>query len=61
MQTVRETFTTIAKQQIEVSKLMVESLSIIGKALEKIADNDEKRILNERKMLDFYKKKLEKI
>ena len=56
MQTVRETFTTIAKQQIEVSKLMVESLSIIGKALEKIADNDEKRILNERKMLDFYEK-----
>lgn len=56
LQTARVTFTTIAEQQITVTKFMAKSLSTISKALEKIAGNDEKRILNERKMLDLYKK-----
>lgn len=61
LQTARNSFTAIAEKQVEISKLMAVSLSTIGKALEKIADNDEKKILNERKMLDLYEKILDRI
>lgn len=61
LQTARDSFNVIAEKQANATKLMADSLSVVGKALEKMADNDEKRIANEKKLLDLYENILEKI
>lgn len=60
LQTARNTFNVIADKQTDSIKVIADSLLVIGKALDRMADNDIQRTENERKMLILYEKILEK-
>jgi len=60
LQTARNTFNVIADKQADSIKVIADSLLVIGKALDKMADNDIQRTENERKTLILYEKILEK-
>ncbi|XP_015377083.1 PREDICTED: uncharacterized protein LOC107171357 [Diuraphis noxia] len=61
LQTARNSFNVIAEKQADAMTLMADSLSVIGKALNTIADNDAKRTENDMKMIALYDKILQKL
>lgn len=61
LQTARNSFNGIAEKQADAMTLMADSLSVIGKALNTMADNDAKRNENDMKMIALYDKILQKL
>ena len=61
LQTARNSFNGIAEKQADAMTLMADSLSVIGKALNIMADNDAKRNENDMKMIALYDKILQKL
>lgn len=61
LQMARNSFNGIAEKQADAMKLMADSLSVIGKALNTMADNDAKRTENDMKMIALYEKILQKL
>lgn len=60
LQTARNTFSAIADKQADSFKVIADSLFVIGKALDKMSDNDIQRTENEKKMLIMFEKVLDK-
>lgn len=61
LQAARNSFNGIAEKQADAMTLMADSLSVIGKALNTMADNDAKRNENDMKMIALYDKILQKL
>lgn len=61
LQTARSSFNNLTEKQANANKLIADSLLLIGKALTKMADNDDKRIENDKKILVLFEKILEKM
>jgi len=61
LHTDRKSSTVIAEKQANAMTLMADSLSVIGKALNTMADNDAKRTENDMKMIALYDKILQKL
>lgn len=61
LQTARDVFSTIAEKEVEANFKIADALTTIGIALEKLADNDKKRLENEKLILEIYTKVIDKL
>jgi len=61
LQTARDKFSVIAEKQVGANLKIADALTTIGTALEKLADNDKRRLENEKLMLEMYAKVLDKL
>jgi len=54
LQTAREVFSPIAEKQVDTNSKISDALVAIGTALEKFAENDKKRLENDKLILEVY-------
>lgn len=61
LQTARDVFSVIAEKEVEANFKIADALTTIGTALDKLADNDKRRLENEKLILDIYTKLIDKL
>lgn len=61
LQTARDAFSLIAEKQVEANFKIADALTTIATALEKLADNDKKRLENEKLIIEIYTKVIDKL
>ncbi|KAF0685888.1 Myb DNA-bind 5 domain-containing protein, partial [Aphis craccivora] len=61
LQTARDAFSLIAEKEVEANFKIADALTTIATALEKLADNDKKRLENEKLIIEIYTKVIDKL
>lgn len=61
LQTARDVFSLIAEKEVEANFKIADALTTIATALEKLADNDKKRLENEKLIIEIYSKVIDKL